>query len=176
MTNSQRLEIAELRSRFLEAMDDDFNTGAAVACLFDLVRKLNKFADAERLEVAAESRCRKSWRYRSNKLDRDAARNGRHARSVPQTGRSASLSADDSLAPASIDGAVGIEVHGPMPRKAKDFATADKIRKRLVELGITLEDRPGGTEWTRKVTYHGIHSVSRHVGVRRVDEANQGAQ
>jgi cysteinyl-tRNA synthetase len=34
-------------------------------------------------------------------------------------------------------------------RKNKDFATADLIRKRLAELGVTLEDRPGGTEWTR---------------------------
>jgi cysteinyl-tRNA synthetase len=34
-------------------------------------------------------------------------------------------------------------------RKNKDFATADTIRKRLGEIGIALEDRPGGTEWTR---------------------------
>jgi cysteinyl-tRNA synthetase len=34
-------------------------------------------------------------------------------------------------------------------RAAKDFATADTIRNRLADLGITLEDRPTGTEWTR---------------------------
>jgi cysteinyl-tRNA synthetase len=34
-------------------------------------------------------------------------------------------------------------------RSAKDFATADTIRNRLAEIGITLEDRPGGTEWSR---------------------------
>lgn len=33
-------------------------------------------------------------------------------------------------------------------RKAKDFATADRIRKSLAEIGVTLEDRPGGTDWT----------------------------
>jgi cysteinyl-tRNA synthetase len=32
-------------------------------------------------------------------------------------------------------------------RKAKNFALADQIRKRLGELGVTLEDRPGGTGW-----------------------------
>ena len=33
-------------------------------------------------------------------------------------------------------------------RKKKDFATADQIRKRLAEIGVILEDRPGGTEWS----------------------------
>jgi cysteinyl-tRNA synthetase len=32
-------------------------------------------------------------------------------------------------------------------RKSKNFALGDQIRKRLGELGVTLEDRPGGTEW-----------------------------
>ena len=32
-------------------------------------------------------------------------------------------------------------------RKVKNFAVADQIRKRLTELGVTLEDRPGGTGW-----------------------------
>ena len=33
-------------------------------------------------------------------------------------------------------------------RKAKNFALGDAIRKRLTELGVTLEDRPGGvTDW-----------------------------
>jgi cysteinyl-tRNA synthetase len=32
-------------------------------------------------------------------------------------------------------------------RKAKNFAVADQIRKRLADLNVTLEDRPGGTGW-----------------------------
>ena len=35
-------------------------------------------------------------------------------------------------------------------RAKKDFSTADRIRQALGEMGITLEDRPGGTEWTVK--------------------------
>jgi cysteinyl-tRNA synthetase len=34
-------------------------------------------------------------------------------------------------------------------RAAKDFATGDAIRNGLTAIGITLEDRAGGTEWTK---------------------------
>jgi cysteinyl-tRNA synthetase len=32
-------------------------------------------------------------------------------------------------------------------RKEKNFGLADEVRKRLSELGVTLEDRPEGTRW-----------------------------
>ena len=36
-------------------------------------------------------------------------------------------------------------------KKNKDFATADEIRNRLKELGVALEDRPGGVcVWIRE--------------------------
>ena len=33
------------------------------------------------------------------------------------------------------------------PTKKMLFDQTDMIRKRLAELGVTLEDRPGGTTW-----------------------------
>ncbi|MEK6238942.1 MAG: cysteine--tRNA ligase, partial [Planctomycetales bacterium] len=35
-------------------------------------------------------------------------------------------------------------------RKAKNFEAADKVRNSLEELGVVLEDRPGGTDWSIK--------------------------
>ena len=38
---------AEHRQRFLEFMDDDFNTGGAIGDLFEFARTLNRFVDTE---------------------------------------------------------------------------------------------------------------------------------
>ena len=35
-------------------------------------------------------------------------------------------------------------------RKTKNYALGDQIRQRLGQLGITLEDRAGGTGWRRE--------------------------
>jgi cysteinyl-tRNA synthetase len=35
-------------------------------------------------------------------------------------------------------------------RKNKDFATADALRDKLAAIGVTIEDRAGGTEWSAK--------------------------
>ena len=38
-----------------------------------------------------------------------------------------------------------------LAERGLDFARADAIRKQLDEMGIVLEDKPGGvTEWRRK--------------------------
>ena len=49
-------DVARHREAFLEAMDDDFNTGGATGALFDLVRRLNKFVDDEKLEESGKKK------------------------------------------------------------------------------------------------------------------------
>ena len=139
-------DVAEHRRRFLEAMDDDFNTGGAIGVLFDLLRRLNKFVDDEKLEDPA---------------NRDRAKLavlGRGATTLRELGATLGLflRPPQQKAPTEREDAlVGkllellLETRADA-RRAKNFAAADKIRNRLAELGVLLEDRPGGTEWTKK--------------------------
>ena len=46
-------EVLELRGRFLDAMDDDFNTGEALGVLFELARRLNRQANENKLESSS---------------------------------------------------------------------------------------------------------------------------
>jgi len=134
--------VAEHRDRFLEAMDDDFNTGGATGVLFDLVRRLNKFVDDEKLEEKQTPDAAKlaGLKQGATTLRELAATLGLFRKPPQET-----TAGDDELVGKLLDLFVQIRAEA---RGAKDFATADKIRNRLAELGVILEDRPGGTEWS----------------------------
>ncbi len=132
--------VAALRTRFLECMDDDFNSGGAVGVLNELLTTLNRFADARRLESEA--------------APAEAVAEFRRATVVLRelSGLLGLCEAPVTVAKGTDDGLVNglmkllIDLRAEA-RKAKNFALGDQIRKRLSELGVTLEDRPGGTEW-----------------------------
>ncbi len=136
-------QIADYRTKFLEAMDDDFNTGAAVATLFDLLRALNKFIDDNKLETLSD----KSSMAFGPLLHGAAV--------LRELGLTLGLFREPPAekVPSGSDELTGklmallIELR-TNAKKAKDFAAADLIRNRLKDLGIALEDRPDGTEWS----------------------------
>ncbi len=129
------------RLRFLEDMDDDFNTGAAVGVLFEMLAAINRFMDEERLETS----------------DRETAK--KLAAAAVQTVRSlAKLLGLFEKRPAPVDSGGGELAESLMQvliavraeaRKAKQFQLADMVREKLTSVGITLEDRPDGTIWRR---------------------------
>jgi cysteinyl-tRNA synthetase len=50
---------------------------------------------------------------------------------------------------AAIDGLVAVALEQRQAaRERKDFAAADAIRNQLAQIGITIEDTPGGPRWT----------------------------
>jgi cysteinyl-tRNA synthetase len=134
--------VAEHRQRFLEAMDDDFNTGGATGVLFDLVRRLNKFVDDEKLEDLAARDAAKLARLTrgATTLGELAGTLGLFRQPVEETS-----AGDDQLVGRLLD--LLVEIRADL-RKQKNFAAADKIRDSLARFGVTLEDRPGGTEWS----------------------------
>jgi cysteinyl-tRNA synthetase len=115
--------------RFAEAMNDDFNTPIAIACLFDLVTEIN--------------------RERSPAL----ARQLKHlAGVIGLLGRSPQAFLQGGTL---IDGLSDVDVATQInaraqAKKDKNFSEADRIRADLLSRGIVLEDKPGGlTEWRR---------------------------
>jgi len=135
-------EVGRLRDEFLQRLDDDFNTGGAVGTLHKLLPLLNRFADARRLEEG-----------KAASADVEAFRRG--AAVLKELGHILGLF---TVAPMEKEAGQDQLLGGLMQllidlraeaRKAKNFAMADTIRKRLAELGVTLEDRVGGTLWRR---------------------------
>jgi cysteinyl-tRNA synthetase len=137
--------LSELRARFLEHMDDDFNTGGAVGVLFELVTALNRFADQKRLESPA--------RDKGDALVAEAdVAFEEGARLLKELGQILGLFYEPPGPPSGgdqlVDGLMQLLLDlRAEARKSKNFALADQIRKRLTDLGVTLEDRPGGTGW-----------------------------
>jgi cysteinyl-tRNA synthetase len=134
--------VQKLRTSFLEKMDDDFNTGGAVADLFDLVRELNKHADQQKLEEITDVKDPHIAPFvQATGVLRELSSILGLFRTTPtQRG-----GAGEGVVPKLMQLLIELRADA---RSKKDFATGDKIRNSLAEAGITLEDRKGGpTEW-----------------------------
>ncbi|WP_322796646.1 cysteine--tRNA ligase [Tepidiforma sp.] len=116
-----------VRARFIEAMDDDLNTPRALAALFELAREINRAAAAGKSVEAAQAVLRELCGVLGLTLAAPAKRV-----------RGAEPFID-----------LLVEVRSEL-RAAKQWALADRVRDRLLELGIELKDSPDGTSWSEK--------------------------
>jgi cysteinyl-tRNA synthetase len=134
--------VAALRARFLDLMDDDFNSGGAIGVLNELLTTLNRFADARRLESdAAPTDAVAEFRQATVVL-----RELSHLLGLFEVPVTVPKAADDGLVNGLMQLLIDLRAEA---RKAKNFALGDQIRKRLSEIGVTLEDRAGGTNWRK---------------------------
>jgi cysteinyl-tRNA synthetase len=134
------VNVGRHRSAFLENMDDDFNTGGAIGDLYELLTTLNRFADNRQLEAQkADAETLRDFRRGVLVLRELSQVLGIFIRPV-----AAAASANDQIVGGLMQLLLDLRAEA---RKAKNFAVADQIRQRLTQLGITLEDRPGGTGW-----------------------------
>jgi len=123
---------AKHRSRFVAAMDDDFNTGAAIAELFGLAGLISKAGADE----AATLRL----------LLRDLGR----LIGLFQPSDGADTTQTAGAADGTLDTVMSLVLDLRQKARAnRDFATSDLIRDRLKTAGIVVKDGKDGATWER---------------------------
>ena len=139
-------ELAAARARFAAAMDDDLNTSAALAVLFELAKPLRALANRlERGDSSAAAEARAPELVDQGQLLLELAGVlGLQSETEAKTSSS-------STSPGPSDAEIQAQIDQRQAAKAaKDFPAADGIRDGLRAQGIELIDRPGGiTEWLR---------------------------
>ena len=116
--------------RFMKAMNDDFNTPEAVAVLFDLANETNKTG------ALKDALLLKGLGGQLGLLQQDPQQYLQHQVSIR----------DSTYTARSIEQMIQ---HRFAARKAGNYTEADRIRKELLDVGITLEDNSNGTTWRR---------------------------
>jgi cysteinyl-tRNA synthetase len=119
-------EVQAARKKFKEAMDDDLNTSAALAAIFDFVRATYQ---KESQKAISGSGARAALEFISE-ID--------YVLSI--------LRAQPELLDEEIAGQIEAR---QAARRRRDFAEADRIRDQLLARGIQLEDTREGVRWKR---------------------------
>ncbi|MBQ5904618.1 MAG: cysteine--tRNA ligase [Clostridia bacterium] len=114
------------KDKFIEAMEDDLNTGEALGAIFELVRDINTNISGVKSKALVEYAI-KIFDELMNVLG------------LLYNRKAASL--DDEIEAL-------IEARNEA-RKSKNWAEADRIRDELKAQGIVLEDTPQGVKWHR---------------------------
>jgi len=113
---------------FAAAMDEDFNTAAAIAELFDLASEVNR----NKSPAAAQQ-----LRALGGVLG------------LLQQDPESFLQADPSRPLVTAEGVQELVAQRAAAKKARNFQEADRIRALLAAQGVLLEDGPNGTTWRR---------------------------
>jgi len=132
---------AKAEADFSEAMDDDFNTAAALAAFSEAFKLANDLTKRKKGPAKTATLRRfvevlKPFQAVLGLLTRDPAEvlSGLSTRALARKG----------LEPAWVEGRIAARNEA---RGNKDFAAADAIRAELTEKGIEVMDTPAGTVW-----------------------------
>jgi len=124
---SQTLEsLSAYGRRFVEVMDDDFNTADGIAVIFEMAREINTLMQDEH-SIAFVEGVRDQFLTLTNVLG--------------------ILKKEQETLESDIEALIE---ERQSARKNKDFKRSDEIRDELSAKGIILEDTPDGVKWRRK--------------------------
>jgi cysteinyl-tRNA synthetase len=117
--------VREVKEDFVKALEDDFNIPKALANLFDFIRKVNTYKEGKPLKKNLQD----------------------SISTVEEIMGVLGLNLEVEVSPL-VRNLVELAINERANlRDRKDFAGADRIRKKLQEIGIILEDRAKGTVW-----------------------------
>ena len=122
----EALDAEPFKTRFLDAMDADLNTPQALAALFDLARAINRGMESGLAVGFGQDTLRSLGGILGLTFEQPSDQRG------------------DDGSPF-IDLLVDVRTR---LRTAKQYELADEIRSRLIDLGVVVEDNPGGSNWT----------------------------
>jgi cysteinyl-tRNA synthetase len=124
-----RTALDEIEKRFADAMNEDFNTAAAIATVFEFARQAGNWIreDAGREDLTAADMLMR-------RLTQDAL-----GLKWPETPAAAQSRLNDVMQ-------ILVDLRNEA-RRSKNFQLSDQIRARLTALGIELRDLPEGTKW-----------------------------
>lgn len=129
-SSHSKLDIASIRQRCYDAMNDDFNSPVAIAELFEASRIINSVFDGK---AAATQE------------DIDVLRLLMDEFVYSIFGLKDETGGDNDMSQL-MDFIIGLRLEA---KAQKDFATSDKIRNGLQEIGIQLKDSKEGTTWSK---------------------------
>lgn len=119
-------ELAALKARFIEEMDDDFNAANGITVVYEAAKWLNNYSEQETVSLAVLTNALEEFTKMLAVFGIEFQTAGLLDEEVDQL----------------------IEERN-QARKDKNFARSDEIRDQLKEQGIILEDTPQGVRWRR---------------------------
>lgn len=137
-SDSSTVEVAGLRQRCYDALNDDLNTPIVIATLFDACRIINQVKDGTATLSEADINELKEL-FRIFLVDILGIR----------TDMVEGASQPDAMKPFEQAVDLLLEVRA-QAKAAKDWATSDLIRDRLAQAGFDVKDTKQGAEWSLK--------------------------
>lgn len=126
------VDVASLRSRCYDAMNDDMNTAQVISHLFDASRAINQIADKKATISAADlSELKETFRLFAFDILGLKEERGSESGREEAFGKVVDMLLEQRQA----------------AKAAKDWATSDKIRNELQALGFEIKDGKEGATW-----------------------------